>query len=519
MAETPIPDPVTGPAGGVPGQREPAVMGVKAAAVWAMASQYGSFAIQFVTSVLISRFFLAPDEVGLFSIALAAAMLVAVLQDFGLSRYISGLPVLSAEEVNRCSSVAFIFSLLITAAIAALAWPLAEFYGLPGLAPLLVIIAGSYLFLPLSVVPLALMARAMRFGGHFAVNVGGAMVHAVIALSLAWLGYSSFALAWAVLASGLARGLIAQALQPARTFPLRLDGLRPVLGFGGKASTLYITGALGSRSPDLIVGRLVDLFAVGLFSRASSLAEQFRSLIAGAIGGVFYPAFARIRDAGEPLAPAYLRVVAGYTAVVWPGMAGLALAAWPIVMMLYGDVWIDTAPLLTLIALQAAIMMALPLVSELPILLGRMNRLLVLNMAETALSIALLVAGSLWAGAWGAAASRLVYAVAFMAIYLGFMRGLVGFAMRDWLAILGKSLLASLAALAPLALTYALWLGPQEITAPVLLLAVMLGGLGWAGAMFAVRHPALDDMRRMAAPLLRPVLPQAADWLAMERAR
>lgn len=492
-------------------------MSVRGAAVWAMASQYGAFVIQFATSVIISRFFLAPDEVGLFSIALAAAMLVAVLQDFGLSRYISGLADLTAEEVNRCSSVAFIFSLLITAAIAALAWPLAAFYGLPQLAPLLVIIAGSYLFLPMSVVPLALMARSMRFTGHFAVNVGAAVVHAVVALSLAWLGYSAFALAWAVLAAGLARGVIAQVFQPAKTFPLRLDGLRPVLTFGGKASTLYMTGALGSRSPDLIVGRLVDLFAVGLFSRASSLAEQFRALIAGAIGGVFYPAFARLRDNGEPLAPAYLRVVAGYTAIVWPGMAGLALAAWPLVMLLYGEVWIDTAPLLTMIALQSALMMALPLVTDLPILLGRMNRLLVLNVIETLLSIALLVAGSLWAGAWGAAASRLPYALCYMAIYLGFIRGLIDLSLRQWLLTLAKSVAVTLATLAPLVAIYLFWQGPTEITLPVLFLATALGGVAWLGSMFAVRHPAIDDICRMAAPLVGLVLPRVGAWLAGEQ--
>ena len=100
----------------------PPVMSVRAAAVWAMAGQYGSFVIQFAVSVIISRFFLAPDEVGLFSIALAAAMLVAVLQDFGLSRYISGLPELSQEEIDRASSVAVIFSFVVTGVIAALAW-------------------------------------------------------------------------------------------------------------------------------------------------------------------------------------------------------------------------------------------------------------------------------------------------------------------------------------------------------------------------------------------------------------
>ena len=70
-----------------PGSRGQSVRG---AALWSMAAQYASFAITFVTSVLISRFFLGPEEVGLFSIALAAAMLVSVLQDFGITRYVAG---------------------------------------------------------------------------------------------------------------------------------------------------------------------------------------------------------------------------------------------------------------------------------------------------------------------------------------------------------------------------------------------------------------------------------------------
>ena len=488
-------------------------MSVRAAAVWAMASQYGGFLIQFATSVIISRFFLLPEEVGLFSIALAAAMLVAVLQDFGLSRYISGLPELTRTEIDRASSVAVIFSFVVTGVIAALAWPLAWLYDLPALAPLLLIIAGSYLFLPLSVVPLALMAREMRFSGHFAVNVGGSFINAAVALGLAWQGYSSFALAWAVLAMGMARGVIAQALAPARCWPLRLDGLRPILSFGGWTSALYITGALGSRSPDMVVGKLVSLAATGLFSRATSLAEQVRMLIAGAIGGVFYPAFARIRDSGQPLGPAYLRVASGYSAIVWPGMAGLALAAEPLVLLLYGARWAGVAPLLQHIALSSMLLVGLPLVSELPILLGRIRSLLLLNVAETFVSIALLVAGSLLAGAEGAAASRLTYGVAFLLIYLRFMHGLVGFDMAAFLIGHGKSALATLAALVPLAAAYRWWQGPGEITFPVLLLAVGAGGVAWLAALALLRHPVMDDLRHLAAPPLRLISPRLAAWV------
>ena len=305
-------------------------MSVRHAAVWAMAGQYLSFAIQFITSVIISRLFLSPAEVGLFSIGLSAALIASMLQDFGLSRYISGLPRVGPDELQRCSTLALLFSFVVAGLIAASAWPLARTYHQPALLPIMLIIASSYLLLPFAVVPMALMGRTMAFRGHFTVNVGGAVAQGMVSLALAAAGYSAFALAWGTLASGATRGVIAQLLRPALPWPLRTDGLRPIVSTGSRLTTLYASGALGSRTPDMIVGKLLGLIAVGLYSRAVSLSDQFRMLISGAIGSVFFPAFARIRDRGEPLGPAYLRVVAGYTAVIWPGMAGLALAAGPV---------------------------------------------------------------------------------------------------------------------------------------------------------------------------------------------
>lgn len=481
--------------------REPAAMSVGGAAVWAMAGHYTGFVIYFATSVIISRYFLGPDEVGLFSIALAAALLLAVLQDFGLTRYIAGLRQLDPEEVNRCSSVALLFSLIVATLIALAAWPMSRLYDMPALAPLLLIIAASYLFIPLSVVPLAIMGRAMRFTGHFKVHVGGAMVHATVALILAALGFSSFSLAWATLASAAGKGIIAQMLQPASPIPLKLDGLKPIIGFGGKTSALYITGALGTRTPDMIVGKLLGLFSVGLFSRATSLAEQFRMLISGAIGSVFYPAFARIRDRGEPLSPAYLRVCAAHGAVILPGMAALSLAAEPLVLILYGPQWVGTAPLLSMIAIQSGAMFCLPMVTELPILMGQINRLIAYNIFETLVSVGLLVIGSHIAGVEGAAASRIVYALCFYIIYMRFISGVVGFSIAAWFAIMGKSIGVALATISPIALAYLFWVPPSQMTFLQLLVCTLAGGLMWLASMIIMKHPALDDFRKMGAPV------------------
>jgi len=475
-------------------------MSVRGAAVWAIAGQYASFAIQFITSVIISRFFLTPAEVGLFSIALAAALLASVLQDFGLSRYIAGLPQLDADEISRCSSVALLFSFVVAGLIAAAAWPVSVTYGQPALFPILLIIAASYLFVPLAVVPLALLGRTMSFQGHFLINVGGAAAQCVTALVLSALGFSSFALAWGTLAFGVARGVIAQVLRPSLPWPLKLDRVRPIVGTGSKLSTLYATGAMGSRTPDMIVGKALGLIAVGLYSRAASLSDQFRMLISGAIGSVFYPAFARIRDRGEPLGPAYLRVCAGYSAVIWPGMAGLALASQPIVRLLYGDAWIGVAPLLTAISLTEILLVALPLHTDIPILMGRLNRLLVYSLVDTVMSISLLIAGCHW-GVEGAAISRLTYGIAWVLLYARFLHGLMRFDAAALLRIYARSALATAAALAPLALTYAFIVPASHIGLIPLFAAVGTGVVLWFLTLILVRHPALADLLGIAAHL------------------
>jgi len=477
----------------VPISREPAAMSVRGAAVWAMAGQYLAFAIQFIASVVISRLFLGPGEVGLFSIGLATALIIAVLQDFGLSRYISGLTTLDAEDIARCSAVAVLFSGLIALVVAATAWPMAAAYHQPRLIAILLVLASSYLFVPLSVLPTALMARSMQFRGLFAVNVAAALAQGSVAIALAAAGWSSIALAWATVAAAVARAVVAQAMRPCWPHRWHLKGAGHVVGFGARASVLYLTGALGTRTPDLIVGKALGAIAVGLYSRAVSLSDQFRMLISGAIGSVFYPAFARIRDRGEPLGPAWLRVCAGYTGVVWPGMAGLALAAEPIIRLLYGPAWLHTAPLLTMIASTEVVLVALPLVSDLPILAGRLNQLLARNLIDTAMSVALLAIGTHW-GVIGAAASRLVYALAWYALYARFMHRIVGFDVRALVMIYLRSALASAAALGPLVLTYLLWMPPALITLPVLAMATAAGILAWLAALALLRHPVLNEI-------------------------
>jgi O-antigen/teichoic acid export membrane protein len=204
-----------------------------------MASQYVAFFAQFATSVVISRFFLTPSEVGLFGTALAAAMMVAIFQDFGISRYVAGEPDLDHDKLRRCFSVSIVFAFAIGGIILALAWPAALFYGDPRLFPILAVIAGSYLLVPFGIVPAALLQRRLDFRGLFFVNTGAAAAMAIVTISLAAAGWSAMSMALGTVAQAAARAVIGQAMSDERPhLPLTLRGSRPILKFGSQASAL-----------------------------------------------------------------------------------------------------------------------------------------------------------------------------------------------------------------------------------------------------------------------------------------
>ncbi len=477
-------------------------MSVRIAALWSMGAQYLSFIIQFAVSVLISRFFLSPAEVGLFSIALAAAQLLAVLQEFGLTRYISGTRDLGRDELRTCASVALLFAWGVAVIIALLAAPMADFYHDPRLVPLMLVIAGSYLFVPFSVIPSALLSKDMDFRALFFVNAGSTAINAALALSLAAAGWSAAALAWALIGQAAARAIIAQIMRPAPLpFPLRLQGAMPIVRFGSAASALYVSGAIGTRTPDLIVGKLITLHAVGLFSRATALAGQIVTLVSGAIGAVFYPAFARLRDAGEPLAPAYYRVVASYTALIWATMAGLSLGAEPLVRAVYGENWIEVAPLLSWIALSEFLFVMLPLHVDIPMLLGRTGTLIKLNLLDTGAALAFLAYASAY-GVEAAAQSRIIYGAAWVLVYARFLQGLIEFEWRIMLKLYASSGVAALAAVIPMLLAYRFWVGPEAMLFWQLALVSAAGGLCWLGALALLRHPSWSEIMAIAGPLL-----------------
>lgn len=477
-------------------------MSVRTAAFWALGSQYTSFALQFVTSIVLARWFITPDQLGQFSIAFAAVTLVAFLQDFGVTRYVNGERDLTPEKLRSAFAISVLFAWGIALLTLLAAWPIASFYGDDGLLPVTLIIASSYLLVPLAIVPQATCQRRMDYRSNSMIEVGSAIANAATTVTLAVMGHGAIALAWGAFAQQAARLVVSQwragGMLP---WPLRIDDARPILALGGTNTVQVLCNSLSARAPELVIGRMIDNAAVGLFARASGLALQLRLLIAGAVTGVFYPAFRRIRDSGEPLGPPYQRVLAAYTGVTWPAMAGIAVLAEPLIRLLYGERWIAAAPLLTWVALSQIGYVALPLYADLPVLMGRLKPLMRCMIAETLLSILLIAASAPFGLEW-VALSRVAHAVLWVAIYLPLMQRTLDLPLAAIVKVWLRSALVTLAAVLPVLAGYILGEGPAELGLAQGAVTVLCGIASWLVALRLARHPLLPEIKDMTAAVL-----------------
>lgn len=465
-----------------------------------------SFVAQFAASVIISRFFLDPSEVGLFSIAMAATLIVAVLQDMGVTRFISGQREMQPEFIRDYAGLAVGLGILVAGSVTIAAPFIADFYDMPDLTGLLRILGASYLLVPFALVSSALLIRDMDFKGLFKVNASAALIGSGVAVALAATGYGPAALAWGALAGAGTKALVSQLLRTALPrLPHSWSAVAPMARFGGASSIINISGAIGQRSQDLIVGGFLGVAATGLFTRASGLAGQLSILMTGAVSAVFYPAFARKRDAGEELGEPYLHLVACNTALTWAALIGLAVAAEPVVLLLYGDVWAGSAPLLQWFALAELLFVAVPLQMDVPLLLGKIRRLIWINLLDTAAAVTVLAIGC-FIGLLEAALSRIIYGMIWWSIYANYQSHLLGFKMSALMKIYARSGICAVGAGLPLIIAGQFGVGGANMGFVSLIALSGAGVLIWLGLLAATRHPAWSEVRLAIDTNLPPIL-------------
>jgi O-antigen/teichoic acid export membrane protein len=460
-------------------------------------SSSGAAFLQFLVSVILARL-LAPNEIGVFSMTVVIVNVAHIFRDFGVASYVQREPDLTVEKMRSAIGVMLASSWTICVLLFTLSGALARWFGEPGMAPVMRVLALGFFVIPFGSITNSLLVRRFAADKQALVSAASTITYCTVCLTLATCGFGTMSLAWANLVSLVVTALALLPLRPPG-MPW-LPGLahwRAIVHFGLGTLLVNCTTAVNNAIPDLLLGKLGNARLVGLLSRANSTVSIFGYVAGSTVtyGAVSYLSQAHHR--GESLAPVVARATALLTGVAWPAFACTALLGADIVLALYGQGWRDSVPAILPLTVSAAVAMVFHYTPSALIALGRpyLGALPVLVMLVSRIGFGyVLYDGRLASFAWAICLATL----AATPVMWWQQRRHLG--MGRLVQALAPSMAVTLACgLTCCALQYLLPLAPGATRLLAMALPLVLA---WYGALRLTRHVLVNEVHHLGAGLL-----------------
>lgn len=309
--------------------------------------------ISFISVVILSRL-LTPEETGVFAVVSSLAFVATSLRSFGVSEYLTREKTIDTAIVRSVTGVMVLMSWSLGAIFLATAPWVAEFYGNPDIVELLRIASIPFFLAPMVSIPFSLLSRSMNFEKIMVVELCGGLARNGGSIGLVLLGYSYYGLAW-----GMALGVLVEFLVVSYYRPELMSWLPSfrnmgrILSAGMKISISNMFMMTSKNSNDLVLGRMATMGDVGIYSRGLGLVYFLHDMVIRGVAPVALPHLAKVKRDGGDVASAYLKASALMGAVALPMYAVVTLSAHAMVVGLFGEQWVFSAELASILAIWA----------------------------------------------------------------------------------------------------------------------------------------------------------------------
>ena len=417
------------------------------ATLWSALEISARYGAQFIVMLILARL-LSPEDFGLIAILLVFTSLGALLIDGGFGAALIQRQSTSADD----ETTVFIFNIaagfLAGVLLFSMAPVIARFFEQPRLTDLTRLMAFALPLAGLAAVPDALLAMKLDFRSRARAEIVASLCAGFVSITLAVRGFGVWSLAWHSITSIFIRCVLLWILSAWRPRgACSIQSFRGLFGFGAYMLAASLLNALAVRLQSVLIGKLFNTKELGYYTLAQNTQQVPTSLVGSLLNRVGFPVFSTISGDHQRLAFGLQSVMRMSMFLFFPCMIGIALVADSLVEVLFGEQWNPAAPILSILAMSAAIWPMHVLNISVIGAQGKSNLLLRVEVIKQAITIALIVISASWgvlAIAWSVLASSVI-ALAINAHYCGKLLGYgVIPQLRDQLATL---LLTSIALL------------------------------------------------------------------------
>jgi O-antigen/teichoic acid export membrane protein len=379
----------------------------------------------------------------------------------------------------------------LTLSVVVLRHPLANLFGQPQVASLLVLASLAFT-LSLNVVPFAILERRMQFGKVALIDVGASTVGLSVSIVCAALGVGAASLVIGPLSTTILTSVAA--LAAARWVPKAGPSwscARRLMGFSGHLTGFNILAYWGRNADNLLLGRFAGTTELGLYNRAYTLMLLPLTQVGGVLGRVLLPLFSSMQNDRARLRQAMVRVAGTTSLLVFPVLLGLAATAHNFVLVAFGPAWRGAIPLIVILAIAGMPQVFGILSAQVCQAVGEPRLLSTWGTVWNLTAIAAILAGLHW-GAEGVAIALAIRGWAVIPIEMMPARKTIGVGTIE----LARAAARPLAAGVTMAIIVAVLGAELDRIIPLaaaLALQVILGGLIYIALVAATDRTAFDD--------------------------
>lgn len=307
-----------------------------------MVGKFGAQTISLLLSFVLTRL-LSPEEFGVAGIAMVMIFVSSIFLDMGFAKALIQAKTTSRPEYASVFSLNLILGIFFTCLCFFLATPIAFFYNLPELEPVMRVLSFLFLVNAVSLVPVAILTREMKFKKLALAGLISAVISGTISIIMALKGYGVWSLVTQYMVSTTLAAILTFCFTKWKpVLLLSKKTLQPLWHYGSRMFYSSIFNIIVTRLDVFIIGRLFNANLLGHYTRSQSIDSAIRQFSTGSLISVFFPAVARLQDEKKKLAELYIRflhIVAFFSA----GISGLLYLISPDVFRIIFTAKWDTA--------------------------------------------------------------------------------------------------------------------------------------------------------------------------------
>lgn len=307
---------------------------------WNFLRNYSKTVINLFVGILLARL-LEPQDFGLLGMTIIFTGFTDLFATLGMGSAIIRIKNLTTNHIRTATTITLIASIIIYFIFFFLAPLISEFYNEPRITSILNVLSLLFIIKGITTVSYGQITRNIDFKTILFIEISSFTIgYGLTSSVLALIGFG----VWSLVIGRLASAVLSSAMTLWRV-PINLKLMlgkkefRELAGFGSGISLSNIL-LYGSSNVDyLIIGKFLNPFLLGLYTRAFHLMTESISKVTGGIYNVLFPAFAIVQNEPEKLRNAYFRTIKTVSFFVFPVLASCVVTAEFLIKGLYGPNW------------------------------------------------------------------------------------------------------------------------------------------------------------------------------------